>query len=743
MNASQKCVTCGVQAGLLLALVLISGCQDDFPTVPSQPAAQPGGAVLSLDPSIPPPPGTMTGTILGGDSMYGWGPATMDGGFGEPTYVEIRIEGFVERWTSGPPIWTTSTYVTDVDPAGTGSNCSAAARVQFWADGKAAGGYAPCDPYSTIPLQEVWIRNTVVNGTGEVSRRSGPTTAFGNCNQPGTAPCYVHHGSQRETVTPISATLSVAASRTSIIEGDTVVCTASVSGSTSWQVREWIWQPDVVQDSQPPLIAMRSPEAAARLQQSAATPTGASFSLSADGRTNTRYIGETGTMYVRAKVGTRVEQANVRVIVTPDTLKLVADPTDVVRGELVNFVSTTALGTGYEVLSWSWRPVEAHDSIPVCSAPDKGCDASVFTSGTMVINARFAGGRETEATAAIVVDPDEFAVKVRCPSNILRGAEGTCTATVTPVSARVILWEFLPDPVIIHPKMGPVDMADPVPRAGDLRYWTGVLVMSGTVRVTATYNGQDKSASTVIQVNPRSWATEIRWAGRLDDITDWPLYLDRDLLYGAHVNVSTGSVLAEFDGMNAAANREIVSDEPNKGYEFIKAHPIAIHNGYRLNSFLMDYNTVRDILVEESLRNRWEALQSMGWGNPMEIIEGVRAHETYGRPGTRGHQGESEKAVSGERCGNVARRLERIAGKPTAVVRELSAAERVALEFLDILTGHHQVHSNLPEPGAPHVLRTSDDPSPVLDRYVDYQRPLHRTIGHEGRERCEYEEFRL
>lgn len=35
--------------GLLLALVLLSGCRDDLPTVSSRPAAQPGEPLLSLD----------------------------------------------------------------------------------------------------------------------------------------------------------------------------------------------------------------------------------------------------------------------------------------------------------------------------------------------------------------------------------------------------------------------------------------------------------------------------------------------------------------------------------------------------------------------------------------------------------------------------------------------------------------------------------------------------------------------
>lgn len=406
MTFRNKSTAAGVPSLAAAMLLSLAGCDDKLPTEVRQPETVPEASINSEDSGIPHPPGTMTGTILGGDSMYGWGPVAMEGGFPEATYVEIKIAGLVERWTSGPPIWATSTYVTDVDPAGTGSNCAAAARVQFFVDGKAAGGYSPCDAYSTFPLQEVWSWRGVVNGEGRVSRRSGPTTVFGNCNQPGTAPCYVHHGSQRVTVTPIAASLSVKASRTSIVEGDTVVFTASVSGTSTWQVRDWIWQPDQAQE---PALA---PPVALRFNMFAESPRSTVqsaqplLSISPDGRTNTRYVGQTGTMYVRAKVGTRVEQASVRIVVIPDTLELTADPVDAIKGEIVSFTSRTLHGTDYEVIRWGWLPFTQHDSVPRCAAPSKNCHTPVYASGMMFVTAVLTGGREIQAMAGVAVDPN-------------------------------------------------------------------------------------------------------------------------------------------------------------------------------------------------------------------------------------------------------------------------------------------------------------------------------------------------
>lgn len=98
-----------------------------------------------------------------------------------------------------------------------------------------------------------------------------------------------------------------------------------------------------------------------------------------------------------------------------------------------------------------------------------------------------------------------------------------------------------------------------------------------------------------------------------------------------------------------------------------------------------------------------------------------------------GHQDGFNQGVQGDVCGNLALRLERIAGSPIRVADQVQRAGERALHFLDVSASHLRVHSHFFQ--APFVMRSSTNASPDVWLIDDLQK--FKEIKY--RETCEFE----
>jgi hypothetical protein len=343
-------------------------------------------------------------------------------------------------------------------------------------------------------------------------------------------------------------------------------------------------------------------------------------------------------------------------------------------------------------------------------------------------------------------------LQVACtPSVVTRGQPVSCTAASVPDGTLAnIRWHFAPDPVTIHPKAGPVGMADSVSEYTTLPKWEGDLVLSGKVTVHASLNGVAHTAFTYVRASERSWNTGPGPAAPLID-PGWGIRPETGVsyLFAENVHIEPGgarkggvALLGAALGASApvdASHIRTVPAGPNQGYIYIGQHEIRLNRAHRVNVYITPGNTDLDVLAGGAMENRWNALNVLGWGNPADFLTRATEHETYGTGGRVGHQDGFVDAVTGEVCGNLARRIERIAGSAARVGPELELASAAAFEFHSVGTDHHRVHGHMQN--ARVVMKAPGSTTPLQYTSNDAQTPLGGAIMY--RHVCEYEKWGL
>lgn len=341
------------------------------------------------------------------------------------------------------------------------------------------------------------------------------------------------------------------------------------------------------------------------------------------------------------------------------------------------------------------------------------------------------------------------ALVLTCPASVMRTNTITCTVSAQPSGALTdIRWTFKPDPVMIHPKVGPVEMAGTVSETTTEPKWEGPLVLPGMITVHATLDSRPDSASTRVSVTERSWNTgtgpapsriELSWGAA-------PM-IGASASFGENVHLQAdGTAVGGFTllGFDLNSSTPVPSGQiksvptgPNQGYQYVEQYEIRLNRAYRLNRYITPENPDLDIEVSPGVfQNRWDALVTAG-RDPSVFRQRAIQHETYGS-GATGHQDGLVQAVTGDVCGNAALRIERIAGSAERVAAELSTAASAALEFHSIGAGHHRVFGHMQ--GAELIVRTPASPAPQSFYSTDGQTPLASIFN---RHICEYEGWGL
>lgn len=217
--------------------------------------------------------------------------------------------------------------------------------------------------------------------------------------------------------------LRLVASASEVEAGDSVTFTASTSNGSAFSIREWIWIEDP--SGNPPVVRRghvssgvslrtRRPDGEPRPsfdggagQQSCVTTSNAC----------TISVLRSGTMYVRAWVVNKSEQAGAGVNVLQDSLELVAVPTSVLEGDTVVFTARSTLGHAVSVTGWTWQ---ADSGLAITSLNHCGtnvsCSSPAFESGVAMVSATIAGDPSAKsATASVVVSPCSSLVEPDIP----------------------------------------------------------------------------------------------------------------------------------------------------------------------------------------------------------------------------------------------------------------------------------------------------------------------------------------
>jgi hypothetical protein len=162
-----------------------------------------------------------------------------------------------------------------------------------------------------------------------------------------------------------SGRLVLNANPTNVWSGDSVTFTPSSTDGSTFAVQRWEWKPDTTPGR---TAGCGEPEPSCR-----------------------RPVFESGTMHVVARLGTASERASRHIAAMPDSATLVAVPTVVDTGGVVNFTPSTKSGRPYQVQQWEWIPDVPPGRTQACAPGVSVCQTSVFEAGTMKVTVQVAG----------------------------------------------------------------------------------------------------------------------------------------------------------------------------------------------------------------------------------------------------------------------------------------------------------------------------------------------------------------
>ena len=319
------------------------------------------------------------------------------------------------------------------------------------------------------------------------------------------------------------------------------------------------------------------------------------------------------------------------------------------------------------------------------------------------------------------------------PSPVVRANTVNCNATWSPsqIAAGEILfeWVFQGDSIRVFPAANakPYDPPPPVDStAQGMSGWSGPAVLGGRVSLRATWQGDVDSVATQIVVSPRtgqlwgdlpfSFDATVR-----DIVTDstktlaqQPSPMANDTTKGlAGLNVdsvtNSGQMAQVIKGWPIEAAVAAVPFGPNQGYGYFSAPGVRTTRGIGIRTWVagreqpkFDYFRVPGTLLTNrgllnAMRKNANGNQSKFGPDSAALFLGVRAHESYGQSGAKGHQQQIELAATSlPTCGRIPTILERVVGPDTSWVHFTAGFDVVneGAKSLWAAADHDRVYGN-------------------------------------------------
>lgn len=143
---------------------------------------------------------------------------------------------------------------------------------------------------------------------------------------------------------------------------------------------------------------------------------------------------------------------------------------------------------------------------------------------------------------------------------------------------------------------------------------------------------------------------------------------------------------------------------PNEGYGYVASQGYYAARFRHVNERLFRDGPadVPDTVNGQNVGvSHWTYLARRG-KNPAELLDGVMGHEGHGHNGMKGHQGQIEKALTLDACGDVSAIADRIVARDRGRAEKvLAEAEVAADKAFAMAVGHNHVYGNLGPAGSP------------------------------------------
>ena len=328
----------------------------------------------------------------------------------------------------------------------------------------------------------------------------------------------------------------------------------------------------------------------------------------------------------------------------PPVARITTGKTTVSVGTEVSFDGSKSTGSG---LKYSWNLGDgANPATP--TTPKTSCTYSTTGEKTVSLVVTDDMGVESEAaTLNITVIALTLAAK---PETVTRGETATYTATVKPDDLNpTFRWEFTG---------GGAEVTE---ATGTTKTWTGQMVVSGTIKVTATVNGEPFTKTLGVNVSDRDWEIDIPFT--MND-RRWGTAAPRE--YHDLGEVSMGSFTHENFILNT------VPSGPNKDFKFVGSLNLSAPVEVRINQYFYHAKIMGAIIPQS-----WTDFQNAQGNESNEVqyadIEpAVRKHE--GHPDnlktdshyTRWHVNVLQKGTDND----LAAQIERIVKPPSTIMSD-------------------------------------------------------------------------
>lgn len=330
-------------------------------------------------------------------------------------------------------------------------------------------------------------------------------------------------------------------------------------------------------------------------------------------------------------------------------------------------------------------------------------------------------------------DSITFIVRIDCRTALVRGQTVTCAAeTRNGVGDITYEWEYEPDGGGAHiwDRGRTHEPLDPVDATTSSNIWEGTAVHGGVVSVKATdEDGNHDTAETDFTVSARGWnstkASVINSKFRRGPDITQPIYYNADL----GLNVSATNLSYYFDDVlegdsNSTGGTKAriagVTAGPNEGYGYVASHAYKVDRRYQINERLERTGPVEipDTIQYSDTVNHWTYMsRRTGW-NPAAILNGVIAHETYGRGSLKGHQGQIERAATVAACGDAATLADRIVANSRDRANRLRGEVELAAQYaFREAADHHRVYGLVSDS----IVYWASGIAPIHTFYADIQ----------------------
>ncbi len=288
-------------------------------------------------------------------------------------------------------------------------------------------------------------------------------------------------------------------------------------------------------------------------------------------------------------------------------------------------------------------------------------------------------------------------VSLKCDATTVRGSVVTCKATTRNARGPVYEWLFAPKPERVKIRKG---MSAPVlPKVEKENThsstWSGEAAAGGKVSVVVKDSTRFAHSHVTIEVTDGGHSTPVS----LSEGAKLTNHLWPGNLLGKNANAAGDASIGQMMGGDGAAVYPVASG-PNEGYHIVGYTSYSVHRYRQMNERILATGP-KEIPDGDSTVRHWDYLKSFGY-DPYELFIGTLRHEGYGGfiAGKKGHQGQIEKAITVEACGDAGAITARIVAPTFDEAQELrDLTEGIADTTFAMATLHNHVyghHNNSP-----------------------------------------------